>query len=43
MWALGAGIMLGGLLGATFAGVGPGLVLIIVGAGLAYGFGTKAE
>ena len=43
MWVLGAGIMLGGLLGAVFAGVVPGLALMTVGAGLAYVLSAQAE
>ena len=43
MWVLGAGIMLGGLLGAAFAGVVPGLALMVVGAGLAYALSAQAE
>lgn len=43
MWVLGAGIMLGGLLGAVFAGIGPGLVVMAIGAGLVFLTSWHAE
>lgn len=30
-WVIGAGLMIGGLLGMSFAGIGAGLILIIFG------------
>lgn len=43
MWVLGAGVMLGGLLGAAFAGIGPGLIMMAIGAGLGLCASWQAE
>lgn len=43
MWVLGAGIMFGGLLGAAFAGIGPGLIVMMVGAGIVFLTSWQAE